>query len=362
MFNFTKETIINSLEVETGVARVASEAGKLSVRRCADYLKDNLAGVVTKTVGRSGSVGSATFTFPTTPGIYRVDINLKLSDKYLSDYAQANYKFSKPLIAEFEVTSTDTVSRMVKAIELAIPENYKFLKVSVSGSSVIVTCTDPTQVITHAQLWKYTENALIPSEGEYDLHSEAVIVANETPFATGEWLMEHLRFPTYPNVRHEAQNSEEYPIKGAMYTQFSFQYRVQRQGLTGLGTVGQTLESTTTHVFYVLDSLVDNFESHLNTAFGDVVDGGSSQSIYTLTLLTNEVDNSGETRQLAANISPEPRTASNFVYSMVPVVGVTLSSSGSITVDPMVDTDTELEITVVETISGVSTTKLITVV
>ena len=39
-----------------------------------------------------------------------------------------------------------------------------------------------------------------------------------------------------------------------------FQQRSRRRGLHGQGTVGQALVSVTHHVFYVLDSLVAEFE------------------------------------------------------------------------------------------------------
>ena len=80
------------------------------------------------------------------------------------------------------------------------------------------------------------------------------ITKNIAPFGTGEWLVENLRFPTYPNLRYAGVNDDEKPVAGAFYTQFAFEYVSPSRGLHGQGTVGQALVSVTHHVFYVLDS------------------------------------------------------------------------------------------------------------
>jgi hypothetical protein len=91
-------------------------------------------------------------------------------------------------------------------------------------------------------------------------------VKNVAPFATGEWLVENLRFPTYPNLRYAAVNSDETPIAGALYHQYTFGYCIERRGLTGQGAVGQMLSSVTHHVFYVLDAYKGDFEIALAEA------------------------------------------------------------------------------------------------
>ena len=75
--------------------------------------------------------------------------------------------------------------------------------------------------------------------------------ATTAPFATADWLIENLRFPSYPNVRYAAKNSDEYPVAGQVYDPVSFQYAVERPGLGGLSAVGQKVESVTTHVLYI---------------------------------------------------------------------------------------------------------------
>lgn len=162
---------------------------------------------------------------------------------------------------------------MIKAIEMAIPENYRYVRVSAEDSGkVLVSCTDSHQVITVAELQEQRGISCPDSctEKQYVTVDEAVeVTKNKMEIGTAAWLQENLRFPSYPNIRYAALNEEEYPVNGGLYTQFSFLYCMPRKGLHGQGTVGQALKSVTTHTFYVLSSLVDKFEEDLKKVFGD---------------------------------------------------------------------------------------------
>lgn len=281
MFDFQKEVIINSNLLDDGVTpRFMAMEGPVKlfrVLRCADYKKEGLLeGVIYKTPGKKGKVASATFNVPTDAGTYRVVIGVTLIGKYLSDYAMPWSKFGKPVLAEFEVSTADLAKAqqiMVKAIESAIPENYRYVRVSKSGSDkVLVSCTDSHQVLAVAELQKQKDIDCPESctEKQYVTVEKAVEVSkNEMEIGTAAWLQENLRFPSYPNLRYAALNEEEYPVNGGLYTQFSFLYCMPRKGLHGQGTVGQALKSVTTHTFYVLSSLVDKFEEDLKKVFGD---------------------------------------------------------------------------------------------
>lgn len=103
-------------------------------------------------------MASATFNVPKAEGTYRVVIGVTLIGKYLSDYAMPWSKFGKPVLAEFEVSTADLAKAqqiMVKAIESAIPENYRYVRVSKSSADkVLVSCTDSHQVLAVAELQK----------------------------------------------------------------------------------------------------------------------------------------------------------------------------------------------------------------
>lgn len=284
MFDFQKEVIINSNLLDDGVnPRFMVMDGPVKlfrVLRCADYRKEGLVeGVIYKTPAEKGQVASAAFNLPTKEGTYRVVIGITLIGKYLADYAMPWSNFGKAVLAEFEVSAEDLKKtkelqeKMIKAIEMAIPENYRYVRVSAEGSSkVLVSCTDSHQVITVAELQEQRGISCPDSctEKQYVTVDEAVeVTKNKMEIGTAAWLQENLRFPSYPNIRYAALNEEEYPVNGGLYTQFSFLYCMPRKGLHGQGTVGQALKSVTTHTFYVLSSLVDKFEEDLKKVFGD---------------------------------------------------------------------------------------------
>lgn len=284
MFDFQKEVIINSNLLDDGVnPRFMVMDGPVKlfrVLRCADYRKEGLVeGVIYKTPAEKGQVASAAFNLPTKEGTYRVVIGITLIGKYLADYAMPWSNFGKAVLAEFEVSAEDLEKtkelqeKMIKAIEMAIPENYRYVRVSAEDSDkVLVSCTDSHQVITVAELQEQRGISCPDSctEKQYVMVDEAVeVTKNKMEIGTAAWLQENLRFPSYPNIRYAALNEEEYPVNGGLYTQFSFLYCMPRKGLHGQGTVGQALKSVTTHTFYVLSSLVDKFEEDLKKVFGD---------------------------------------------------------------------------------------------
>lgn len=284
MFDFQKEVIINSNLLDDGVnPRFMVMGGPVKlfrVLRCADYRKEGLVeGVIYKTPAEKGQVASAAFNLPTKEGTYRVVIGITLIGKYLADYAMPWSNFGKAVLAEFEVSAEDLEKtkelqeKMIKAIEMAIPENYRYVRVSAKDScKVLVSCTDSHQVITVAELQEQRGISCPDSctEKQYVTVDEAVeVTKNKMEIGTAAWLQENLRFPSYPNIRYAALNEEEYPVNGGLYTQFSFLYCMPRKGLHGQGTVGQALKSVTTHTFYVLSSLVNKFEEDLKKVFGD---------------------------------------------------------------------------------------------
>lgn len=85
-------------------------------------------------------------------------------------------------------------------------------------------------------------------------------VEGVVPFATGEWLIENLRFPTYPNIRYWGVGDQDRPIPGVVYVQYSFGYESPRPQLGGLSGVGQAMYAVTRHVYYVPESLSAEFE------------------------------------------------------------------------------------------------------
>lgn len=287
MFDYTKETILNSVtdknvQAITGLLRIF-RVGEYKV----DYKSTNIAdGKVYKAKGTEGTKATATITAVagnsgSNAGKYRVTVNMKNNSKFYADYATAVWKFQKPIYAEFTVVgdSTDNTAalmatKIANAIKLALPENNKYITVTVDDDDVIITATDATDMFESVVIEKYEPNSVLPSEGQYVVSTVVGTIAktdNEVPFATGDWLIENLRFPSYPNTRYNSINGDEKPVPGQLYTQYSFCYIAERKNLSGIGSVGQRLVSITNHVFYIPSTLEATFEAKLKTAFGEDV-------------------------------------------------------------------------------------------
>jgi hypothetical protein len=287
MFDYTKETILNSVtdknvQAITGLLRIF-RVGEYKV----DYKSTNIAdGKVYKAIGTEGTKATATITAVagnsgSNGGKYRVTVNMKNNSKFYADYATAVWKFQKPIYAEFTVVgdSTDNTAalmatKIANAIKLALPENNKYITVTVDDNGVIITATDATDMFESVVIEKYEPNSVLPSEGQYVVSTVVGTILktdNKVPFATGDWLIENLRFPSYPNTRYNSINGDEKPVPGQLYTQYSFRYIAERKNLSGIGSVGQRLVSITNHVFYIPSTLEATFEAKLKTAFGEDV-------------------------------------------------------------------------------------------
>ena len=283
MFQYTHEVIINSL-TRDGLDRFqVPSAGVLQILRSGVYKLEHVVdGKIYKTAGHEGKVSSLMFNFTDTAafaedGTYRLTIFTKMPNKFLGEYANANwYEFGKPLMVEFECVGAMTpeliMNKVAKALRLALPENNQWLKITTGDASkVTVQTKDPYMIFSGVDLEYYEPTACDSCIGYYekkDLSKNVSVENGCEPFATADWITENLRFPSYPNVRYASPNSDEIPTPGAIYNMYSFAYDVVRKGLGGLSVVGQKAESVTRHIYYVRQDLAKAFEDAVSEAFG----------------------------------------------------------------------------------------------
>ena len=282
MFQYTHEVIINSL-TRDGHNVFQASAGVLNILRSGSYKFEHVVdGKLYKTTGYEGKVSSLMFDFTDTSkfvedGTYRLTIFTKMPNKFLGEYANANwYEFGKPLMVEFSCVGTMTaeilMNKVASALRLALPENNQWLKITTGDASkVTVQTKDPYMIFSGVTLEYYEPTACDSCVGYYemkDLASNVKIENGHEPFATAAWITENLRFPSYPNVRYASPNSDELPTPGAIYVMYSFAYDVVRKGLGGLSVVGQKTESVTRHIYYVRQDLAQAFEDAVSEAFG----------------------------------------------------------------------------------------------
>lgn len=255
MFNYVKETIINDQNnvIKDGSTVVVKRGGNYDCTKICDAK-------VFKTAGVAGSVGTITidpakFTSDSNIDFRQLAIFIGASEK-LSDYALANWQeFGKPILIETAKTSANDLAETIK---LALPNDNPLFTVAVSSSKVVLTLAESWMIPTECKIFEhYKNNDTIVENKTSGL---VAIVANVPEFATAKWLVENLRFPSYPNIRYNALYSDETPVRGTIYTQYAFQYIVKHSVPGGLSAVGQHVDSITTHVFYVPSADASTFE------------------------------------------------------------------------------------------------------
>ena len=357
MFQYTHEVIINSL-TRDGLDRLQPSAGVLQILRSGVYKFEHVVdGKIYKTAGYEGKVSSLMFDFTDTSafaedGTYRLTIFTKMPNKFLGEYANANwYEFGKPLMVEFEcvgaMTAEILMNKVAKALRLALPENNQWLKITTGDTSkVTVQTKDPYMIFSGVELEYYEPTACDSCVGYYekkDLSKNVTVENGREPFATAAWITENLRFPSYPNVRYASPNSDEIPIPGAIYNMYSFAYDVVRKGLGGLSVVGQKAESVTRHIYYVRQDLAAAFEAAVEEAFGaNVIIENNASYI----LGAGTVANDGVAVELKAEVVPASDSVT-FTWALGEdaVEGIDLSGA-ALTVESTVPARTKFTVTV----------------
>lgn len=316
MFNFTTQTIFNTVEKAT-VAEIQSGsktnynlivagAGKQpevrfgNVRFTKEYVEaifeanhtdEHLAKV---TFDMSKITAQAA---KDVPGTYRIALYIGLSMNsqdalYANDFV---YK-GKPLYFEFPVNAGDDAAAIAKRA-VSIIKKYqlvlmgeKILNVRANEGTVVIEGTNGYQQFKKAELQKYDPQHKTVSccgfAGDYDVMVKGVPVNwtgengvitvgeqtlgedgvlrdledNEVAIEPGleafldyNWIMHNLRLPTLANTYIWSPNRDEQPVVGGKYVQFIIRMCKERDGIAG-GILGQRATTVTTHVLYVLDS------------------------------------------------------------------------------------------------------------
>ena len=266
MFQYTKEIILNKVEGRVEVVEATNPYSgvatkKLLIKRGGEYFADFvLPAKIYATEGYYGNPGKLTVDLANvtlTPGLYQFQFRVKTPNQFFAEYASPNWQvYGKPMLIGFEVAAdakSDAVAEQLgKLIELAIPANNKFITVTVDGSAIVIEGTNNFMTFDKVSLEKYDPTGCDSCLGEYfPVAIEPEIEDNLEDFATGEWIVENLRFPTYPNIRYASPAEDERPIAGNTYVEFSFAYQSPRPGLGGASGVGQAMTAVTRHIYYV---------------------------------------------------------------------------------------------------------------
>lgn len=270
MFQYTNTIVLNSLkDVTTGLDKIVAGSGNIEVKRVNKFLKSNVSAIY-KRAASDPVIGKAEFAI-TNPGagIYRLKLYIRLSGSQNSYYSNDFVFKGKPFVYEFKIASSSTavadVAKEIKRVIDKIQAFYgdKYIKTEVDGNKLIIHGVDEYQLFTEAKIQKLNTAANNPLTNEvFEDVIKGTITKSVEGFGTYTHILKDLRLPTIEARKFEAVNQEELPVPGAKYNQYIIEYKVNR-GLFGGAAVGQQVTSKTTHVFYVLDSLADKFESAL---------------------------------------------------------------------------------------------------
>ena len=282
MFQFTTTTIINSNQAVDAqgnnlldnegakLTKFAGDADKLRVFGTGIFKAENIKSVY-KRASSKGVREVSTITIPEAAAntLLRLEVNVKLHGRIQSDYTSYNGDFSKPAVIDILSTGdaeADAAEFARLYNKLKTEYGYNMFTAEAAGETLTLTARENGQLLS-AELLEVAEldKNLVPVITS--LAKSTVTVSGKKGFGDTAYMLQSIAIPTYENTRHFGILKDERPIVGAAYTQFTLKYEV----LSGEDDIWNSAKkATTTHVFWVIDSLADAFEAAVKEAFADV--------------------------------------------------------------------------------------------
>ena len=288
--NFQTQTIINSnLDPDSGkdVKLFKAAKGILRIKRDFDFYKDKegygKVCAIRKRAGYDATLCKAEVDFTNLEStlVPKSGVTYARFDLYLGVEGAEPFIYSTPWVqkgmpfwVEFTVKAGDTATKIAENVAKLIKTNHIFLQdkdlinLKVEGAKLVLEGATEYQRFRQIVISKF---ALTDDySDEVAKLGDANIVIKErgkNAFGTYTQIVKDLRLPTAANWQPLHIRKVETPIVGAIYNQYIIEY-VAPATNEGLGAVGQKLESTTTHVFWVKndEKLITEWE----TALGEV--------------------------------------------------------------------------------------------
>lgn len=290
MFQFTTTNVINSdKDLTTGKDLYVVKDDTLMIKRVANFKKENISAIY-KAAAQEAENAKVTIDlsgiFATENDVLRLNIYIGLTQasqdsRYSNDMIYKGKPFSVDFV--WKTDAATTAENLVKTIKKydVLVYGEKLLNASNSGNCITIEATNEYQRFRKVDIDKYEKSTTeYPYSGTYTTlksldsidtkKSNAEVSATaegyfsgKEGFGTYSFLLHNLRLPTSARTRAFGINQDETPIVGAKYDQYTIHYCAER-GPLGLNAVGDTVKSTTTHVFYVLSTLSDSFKKALD--------------------------------------------------------------------------------------------------
>lgn len=274
MFNWTTTTLINEIPnnkvVKEGVLRIGKHLFEKRWVESIRKAKGHKMELCEATVDLSKvNLGDAT--------VARLYIYVGLEGSEESIYANDWYRKGMPLSVSFAV---GTAAEMGKAIVDTVKTFNVFTKVK----KVLDVTTDGEGKVTikgtheHQRLQKIAILVEDPASklgeekvvAEYEMNRKenaAITIVNPgvNGFGTYSQLLKDLRLPTAAHNSWLSVQKDEMPVVGAIYHQYIINYYAPSTANPSFTAVGNRSMSETTHVFWVREDLVSDWESVLAT-------------------------------------------------------------------------------------------------
>lgn len=267
MFNYTKEVIINDPAIIVkGDGDNGLGEGVVAIKRGGNYKISNINGKIFKTVGHAG-IKAKVAILPAALGsadVARLTIYLSTPGTEFVEFGSPNWQeFGKPYIIETKAT---TATDLAAAIKLALNEDNAHFSVKVNDTKVELEAAETWMDFAEVNydLVTFADCSDCSKETVENKSANVTVTHGKPEFGTAKWIVENLRFPSHPNLRYAPLYADEAPIAGTTYTEYSFEYKVERSVPGGLSAVGQVADSIVRIVFYVAPGAQSAFEA----AFG----------------------------------------------------------------------------------------------
>ena len=282
MYQFTKETIINSNLDSNGVSTkfFADDANNVfSVLRSGNFPAARVTSAIKipyVAPVKEALVKTITTANSDTTKVYRLYVRLKRIGSFTSDYANAMTRNFLEKFYEVGGVSGGTAITLVASLETAINKenNFKdnvYFTVSKTGAAITLTAIDEYTHFEKVEIHEVkASSASLTGYDSFtvleDVFATGTLTAGTEGFGTVKQITKNLRLPTLANTNWLAIGQDERPVPGGQYTAYVLKLKTVDAEQGGVSTIGQELTSITTHKFYVLSTLVSAWETALTEA------------------------------------------------------------------------------------------------
>lgn len=384
MYQFTKETIINSNLDSNGVStKFITDGNTFSVLRSGNFPKANVTSCIKipyVAPVREALVKTITTANSDTSKVYRLYVKLKRIGSFTSDYANAMTRNFLEKFYEVGGVSGGTAATLVASLESAINKenNFKdnvYFTVSKSGATITLTAIDEYTHFEKVEIHEVKANsASLTGYDSFtvleDVLATGTLTAGTEGFGTVKQITKNLRLPTLANTNWLAIGQDERPVPGGQYTAYVLKLKTVDAEQGGVSTIGQELTSITTHKFYVLSTLVSAFEAAINGSGINIDTMGTTVTAVTITSGNLDISDvvGGASYQVTYTTTPSGVTGATFALNSAAstVAGaadwtkVTVSNTGLISLVTGHGLAAADKIAINVTIDGYTVTKEIT--